>query len=179
MCNIGCGPVSGVLLGQWLCHVDDLHLELSNNCLETTGVRMFMDGLCTGSMKHLWLRLSSNAIGDAGLRALVQGTLSMQSLQTCHLILSYNRMTSSVIDRCVSKIVERTHIALFVLDVRGCHATDDSGPTPWDNSSSGIPVHRTFGRTIIVSDVTQRHSDTLKTLARFHPEWFEIVNGYQ
>ena len=78
MHNIGCGPASGVLLGQWLCRVDDLRLELSNNCLETTGVRMLMDGLVQGSMKHLWLRLSSNGIGDA-----VSGRWSMAHSR-CH-----------------------------------------------------------------------------------------------
>lgn len=132
LCNIGCGPMAGLILGERFSFIHQLQLNLTHNFIGTQGARLLANGLSRNSlqMHYLSLGLGSNGIGDAGLCCLMHAVVSMPILQTCVLDVSCNPLSTAGLDYILGCIVLcRTRIATVSLDVRD--ATIKCTPIQW------------------------------------------------
>uniref|UniRef100_A0A672G9R8 NACHT LRR and PYD domain-containing protein n=1 Tax=Salarias fasciatus TaxID=181472 RepID=A0A672G9R8_SALFA len=115
-----CGALSSVLSSQ---SSSLTHLDLSNNELQDSGVKLLSSGLESPHCKLEALRLSSCGLSERSCGAL-SSVLSSQSSSLTHLDLSNNDLQDSGV-KLLSSGLESPHCNLEALSLSGCLVSEE------------------------------------------------------
>ncbi|XP_029938381.1 NLR family CARD domain-containing protein 3-like [Salarias fasciatus] len=115
-----CGALSSVLSSQ---SSSLTHLDLSNNQLQDSGVKLLSSGLESPHCKLEALRLSSCGLSERSCGAL-SSVLSSQSSSLTHLDLSNNDLQDSGV-KLLSSGLESPHCKLEALSLSGCLVSEE------------------------------------------------------
>uniref|UniRef100_A0A672G7E0 NACHT LRR and PYD domain-containing protein n=1 Tax=Salarias fasciatus TaxID=181472 RepID=A0A672G7E0_SALFA len=115
-----CGALSSVLSSQ---SSSLTHLDLSNNDLQDSGVKLLSSGLESPHCNLEALRLSSCGLSERSCGAL-SSVLSSQSSSLTHLDLSNNQLQDSGV-KLLSSGLESPHCKLEALSLSGCLVSEE------------------------------------------------------